>query len=318
MNDLIRQFTHKIASQLRQISDVTMSEEEGEIALKKRKLIIHAGTPKTGTTSVQAYLSKKQRKLRGRGILYPHNLEASDNPGAPTHQWFEKNLVSTHVENFIANVSNVVSQIKTDTHTVILSSEGIYNYWWDFPEASKDLLRELAKLFDVKLWVWFRDPVSFVESYYKQCIRNPQVTSNPCYGKDLSLNEMLDIPWFVQHLDYQGFVTQTRMIFGQNSVSAYEYKGDIVKQVSTLLGLATAHDNPTPRQNISLNDATIALLRTINHYDVKAKDKELLMPLIKDINNIMDRYTSQCVTDEIAKQRVLSLVKSVTFCSIDP
>jgi len=41
----------------------------------KLKLIIHAGTPKTGTTSLQTYLHKKQRKLRGKGILYPHNLD---------------------------------------------------------------------------------------------------------------------------------------------------------------------------------------------------------------------------------------------------
>ena len=108
------------------------------------------------------------------------------------------------------------------------------------------------------------------------------------------------------------------MIFGENSVSPFEYKGDIVKQVSTLLGLATAHDNPTPRQNTSLNQASITLLRAINHYDVEAKDKELLMPLIKDINSIMDRYTNQCVTDETAKQRVLSLVNPVTFSRTHP
>ena len=46
------------------------------------KLIIHVGTPKTGTTSLQTYLDKKQRKLRGKGILYPHNLEKSQNPTA--------------------------------------------------------------------------------------------------------------------------------------------------------------------------------------------------------------------------------------------
>ncbi|GGZ68613.1 sulfotransferase family protein [Paraglaciecola chathamensis] len=313
MDDQIGRFTQVITAQLKQSGHGSAHD-----STKKIKLIIHVGTPKTGTTSVQTYLSKKQRKLRTKGILYPHNLEVSNNPGAPTHHWFEKNLVSTHVDNFIANVSNVITQIKSETHTVILSSEGIYNYWWDFPEASKNLLGELAKLFDVKLWVWFREPVSFMQSYYKQCIRNPKVASNPCYGKDLSFNEMLDIPWFAQHLDYQGFVTQARMIFGENSVSAFEYKGDIVKQVSTLLGLATAHDNPTPRQNTSLNQASITLLRAINHYDVKAKDKELLMPLIKDINSIMDRYTNQCVTDETAKQRVLSLVNPVTFSRTHP
>ena len=50
------------------------------------KLIIHVGTPKTGTTSIQTYLDKKQGKLRRKGILYPHNIESLRNSTAPKHQ----------------------------------------------------------------------------------------------------------------------------------------------------------------------------------------------------------------------------------------
>ncbi|MFT6723729.1 MAG: hypothetical protein ACJARN_000580, partial [Arenicella sp.] len=160
---------------------------------RKLTLVIHAGTPKTGTTSIQTYLDKKQRKLRGKGILYPHNLEKVQNPTAPKHQWLEKNLVTTHLQHLLENFDNIISQVKNDTHTIILSSEGIYNYWWDFPDQSKSILSELAKLFDIEIWVWFRQPLAFIESYYKQCIRNPQIASNGCYGKDLSFAEMLDI-----------------------------------------------------------------------------------------------------------------------------
>lgn len=54
---------------------------------RRLKLILHVGTPKTGTTSVQSYLDKKQRKLRSKGILYPNRFH---NPDAPKHQWFER------------------------------------------------------------------------------------------------------------------------------------------------------------------------------------------------------------------------------------
>jgi len=97
----------------------------------KLQFIIHAGTPKTGTTSIQTYLDKKQSKLRRKGVLYPHNLDKVQNPTAPKHHWFEKNLVSSHVEFFVENFKNIISQIQENTHTIILSSEGIYNYWWD-------------------------------------------------------------------------------------------------------------------------------------------------------------------------------------------
>jgi len=251
-----------------------------QLKIQKIKLIIHVGTPKTGTTSLQTYLDKKQRKLRGKGILYPHSLEKLKNTTAPKHQWFEKNLVTANLESFLENFKNIISQVKKDTHTIILSSEGIYNYWWDFPEESKETLCELSKLFDIEVWVWFREPFAFIESYYKQCIRNPKIESNPCYGKDLSFAEMLEFKWFSRHLNYQGFVTECQTLFGENNVSVFNYEADVVQEVMQKLGLATLHDNPTPRKNKSLNSVSIELLRMINHYDVKAKDKELLRCLI--------------------------------------
>ncbi len=284
-----------------------------QLKIKKLKLIIHAGTPKTGTTSLQTYLDKKQRKLRGKGILYPHNLDEIQNPAAPRHQWFEKNLVTTNLQSLLANFKNIISQVKKDTHSIILSSEGIYNYWWDFPEESKDILGELSKLFDVEVWVWFREPLGFIESYYKQCIRNPQVESNPCYGKDLSFAEMLNIEWFAQHLNYQGFVSECHTLFGENTVSAFKYQGDVVQEVIQKLGLATVHDNPTPRQNNSLNSASIKLLRTINHYDIKAKDKELLMPHLKEINGILASYANDTLIDAESRKRVLKVSRPIKF-----
>ncbi|HEC60431.1 hypothetical protein LCGC14_0581510 [marine sediment metagenome] len=277
------------------------------------KLIIHAGTPKTGTTSIQSYLDKKQSKLRRKGILYPHNHKSLNNPNAPKHQWFEKNLVTTHVENFLENLRNIMSQVKQETHTIILSSEGIYNYWWDFPDESKDMLAELAKHLDVEIWAWFREPLDFIENYYKQCIRNPQVENNPCYGKDLSFAEMLDIKWFSQHLDYQGFIDECQIVFGQNKVLAFEYKGDVIQQVMEKLGLPTTSVNAYPRYNKSLNTASIAVLRTLNQYDIKAKDKERLMPYLREINNIVENYAEETLIDVISRARVLKMANTIKF-----
>ena len=153
----------------------------------------------------------------------------------------------------------------------------------------------------------------FIESYYKQCIRNPQIENNLCYGKDLSFAEMLDIEWFSQHLNYQGFVTECQVLFGKNNVSAFKYEGDVVQKVIQKLGLATPHDSPTPRQNKSLNSTSIALLRTINQYNINAKDKELLMPHLKKINGILENYANVTLIDEESRKRVLKLSSSIKF-----
>ncbi len=284
---------------------------------KPLKLIIHAGTPKTGTTSLQTYLEKRQQKLRTKGILYPHNLEKIQNTDAPKHHWFEKNLITYHQENFLKNFKNILSQVKENTHTIFISSEGIYNYWWDFPDESKQILKELKTLFNVEMWVWFREPLAFIESYYKQCIRNPQVDSNPCYGKSLSFAEMLEIEWFSRHLDYQGFVTECQALFGKDTISVLKYQGDVVQEVIKKLGLATPHDNPTPRQNQSLNSASIELLKTVNRYNIKAKDKTLFVQHLKVLNKILDDYanngTTETFIDEHSKKKVLELTRAIEF-----
>lgn len=309
-------FANELAELLKPINQLLEQSLEPSLAQlkgQKLKLIIHVGTPKTGTTSLQTYLDKNQRKLRGKGILYPHNLEKIQNPNAPRHQWFDKNLVTAHLEHLLENFKNIISQVKEDTHTIILSSEGIYNCWWDFPEESKGFLAELGKLFDTEVWVWFREPLGFIESYYKQCIRNPQIASNPCYGKDLTFREMLDVQWFAQHLNYQGFVDECQALFGKNNVSVFKYEGDVVKEVMQKLGLATPHDNSPPRLNKSLNSPSVALLRTINQYDIKAKDKALLMPHLKEINAVFDRYINDTLIDEESRKRVLKLSSPVKF-----
>jgi len=268
------------------------------------KLIIHVGTPKTGTTSFQVYLDNKQRKLKKLGILYPNR---SHNPDAPKHQWLEKNLVRTHSQNLLDNFKGVLNDVDENTHTILLSSEGIYNHWWDFPIESKTLLLEISKLFEVNIWIWFREPLGFAESFYKQCMRNPAVESIDCYGKDLSFAEILKDPWFSKHLDYMSFVNECDSLFGESAVSLFEYQQDTVRTVSQLLGLSTQHDNPTPRKNMSMNDTTAELYRVVNRLHLSAKEKEKLVPHLQELDLVLTPFknkTNKSLIDDESEAKI--------------
>lgn len=274
---------------------------------EKLKLILHAGTPKTGTTSLQVYLTKKQRKLRHKGILYPN---CTHNTDAPKHQWFEKNLVRIHPQNFLDNFVQILKEVDENTHTILLSSEGIYNHWWDFTEESNQLLKALNKHFEINVWVWFRDPLDFAESFYKQCLRNPVIQSITCYGKDLSFAETLADPWFKKRLDYMGFINDCEKLFGDSSVTVFKYQEDTVQIVSQLLGLSTPHDNPTPRQNPSMNNLTADLYRVLNRLNLSAKDKEKFVPHVKTLNAEIKPYLSRIdldLIDEKSKEEIIQM-----------
>ncbi len=257
---------------------------------RRLKLILHVGTPKTGTTSVQVYLDKKQRKLRSKGILYPNRFH---NPNAPKHQWFERNLVSANAESLLDNFKDILNHVEEHTHTILLSSEGIYNHWWDFPDESKALLLELNSLFDVEIWAWFREPLAFAESFYKQCMRNPQVDNIACYGRDLSFAEVLEDPWFSQHLDYIGFVNECDALFGKASVTLFDCKADTVATVIQRLGLTTPNDNPTPRKNNCMNSVTAELYRVVNRLPLSAKEKENIVPYVNELDAALTPYSNR-------------------------
>ena len=291
-----------------------MNNKEFEIELAKLlepiqqplKLILHVGTPKTGTTSLQVYLDKKYSMLKKKGILYPKRTHNSD---APTHQWFEKNLVRTHPQNLLDNFKGILSEVDENTHTILLSSEGIYNRWWDFPTESKALLTVLNELSDVNIWVWFKEPLIFAEDFYKQCMRNPLVKDIPCYGKDLSFAEVLKDPWFKQRLDYMGFVNECDQIFGKSSISIFECNTDTVQTVRELLGIATPHDSPAPRKNKSLNAITTELYRIINRLELSAKEKEKIVPHMHEINTALTSYAARSNESLIDKESRDEIIK---------
>ncbi len=274
---------------------------------RRLKLILHVGTPKTGTTSIQVYLDKKQRKLRLKGILYPNRFH---NPNAPKHQWFERNLVSGNAESLVDNFTDIINHVEEHTHTILLSSEGIYNHWWDFSQESKALLLELNNLFNVEIWAWFRDPLVFAESFYKQCLRNPQVDHISCYGRDLSFAEVLADPWFSRHLDYMDFVNECDDLFCKESVSVFNCQTDTVKTVINRLGLTTPHDNPTPRKNNCMNTVTAELYRVINRLPLTAKEKEKIVPSINELDAALTPYSSRendSLIDDESRERIINM-----------
>lgn len=214
-------------------------------------------------------------------------------------------------DELLSNIKKVMNDVDNNTHTIFLLTEGIFNHWWDFPKESKSLLAGLTNCFDVEIWVWLRDPLSFAESYYKQNLKNPQIPNINCYGRDVSVLEMTKNKCFMRHFDYLGFLYECEELFGKNNVKAFEYDGDIIDSVCSKLDLSIQVNQATPRKNTGLSAATTNLLRIINRYPLSPADKQQILPHINKLNEILSIYSSESLIDEECRNKILEITALV-------
>lgn len=256
---------------------------------KRYKLVLHAGTPKTGTTSLQSFLNTNNKILQEEGYLYSQiNLH----PSPSKHQWIVSNLLSENFDELIENFEKVYQEaVVSDCHTIILSTEGIYNHWWDYSYDAKLILNVLSEFFNISIWIFFRNPQSFMQSFYKQNLKNPQLESVSCYGKNISLEEMLRDRWFYKHLDYLEFIYECELLFSEKSIKVFTYSKDIIKDVCTELGVNIEHKE-THRENVGFSSLSIEILRVINQYNLSASDKSKILIDLSQCDSILQKYSS--------------------------
>lgn len=254
------------------------------IGERKRRLVLHAGTPKTGTWSLQHHLGMNRDTLADHGLWYP---EPSDTP-EPKHQQINDLLMWGDEEAFASYIVGALRDMPDETHTIVFTTEGIFNHWWDYKPRVKGALRHLAALFDFDLCVWFRQPERFAASLYAQYLTNPPSRNAPrnVYGRDIGFAEALADPWFRRHLDYLGFYLEAQQLFGRNRVSAFRYAGDTVQtffEYYGVSGLSPLHS----RRNPSLSRPGLEFVRAANSADLERDDRARVIELIHEIQSIV-------------------------------
>jgi len=270
---------------------------------KKVKIILHVGTPKTGTTSLQLYLYENKKLLNENGYSYPNVFNVE-----PKHQWMITNLLEENFINFCFNLSECYYDIKNNIHTIILSSEGIFNHWYDFSDTAKSFLALLAKMFNITVYCWFRDQVSYTESYYKQVLKNPQMKHVKCYGKNLSIAELLQDKWFLNHLDYYKFAYECSKIFKKDNIRLFNYKSQVINEFLESLNISIC-EIVSKKENIGLSDISCNLLKSINNYNIKIEKKTEILRNLTKIDAILAEYT----TTKIISEEEMKYIKKITY-----
>ncbi len=150
----------------------------------KKRLILHIGTDKTGSTFIQNTLFNNRAKLMEHGVYYPESFVA--NHSIPFHSIFrKKKSIDFHVMNYYnctkkEEVSEKLEKQKKlwielfeifnanpNLHTFIISGEALCHNM-----QVKETYEFVSKHFDkVDIFGYFREVTSFVNSLTKHKIR---------------------------------------------------------------------------------------------------------------------------------------------------
>lgn len=277
---------------------------------KKIKLVMHVGTPKTGTTSIQHFLFDNRKKIVKTGILYPNVVNKHDT--VPKHQWIVDALLDCNVSLLIDKFTMVMKQVDKNTETIFLSTEGIFNHWYTYTQESKSYLAVLSNYFDVHYWVCYRKPTSFFSSFYKQLLKNPQIPSIESYGKSLSLLEMMEDPWFVRHIDYDGFLYELETLVPRSKIKIFAYNKDIVSSFCHELGITLENTDKT-RENTGLCRTSIEILKIINRFPTSIEQKRECLDLVNQLEKTLSLFPQKETEedDENAKELITLLSENV-------
>ena len=268
---------------------------------RQRRLILHAGTPKTGTSSLQQHLGTHRRQLAEQGWWYPQPSDTA----MPKHQQLNVLLRRGDSRSFAAYVEAALRDMPDSAHTVVFTTEGIFNHWWDYQPWAKAMLRHLAALFDFELCVWFRPPASFATALYAQNVGNPATVDETrhVYGRDIDFADALADSWFRRHLDYLGFLHEVRLLFGANRVRVFAFGEDTVQTFIDEYGVPLPPEHG--RRNLSLRNIGIEMTRVAKRVEMSRDEHDRVKALVREIDDILGERSGPFRLNSVEHDAVL-------------
>jgi hypothetical protein len=189
------------------------------------RLILHVGTHKTGTTSIQKVLHDHARYLKTYGLYYPSSLYYR---GARGHLKFSHD-VARDTEQSRRNAHAFVQRIKKNANSAdvtLLSSEALYRHVLGTEDVSSMIqdnylvgrqsyvnhLAELLVDFDVEVVIYCRDYEYFLSWLYRTFVKSGGWQGSASDFKNK----------FFDHFAYERQFEIFRSVFPRLTIHSYE------------------------------------------------------------------------------------------------
>ena len=163
------------------------------------KTVLHIGTEKTGTTTLQRFLSENRRALRARGIAFTSSCGMQNNRDIAAYairdlEFNDGHLIQLGIRDldgkqaFRASVNErfgeEITNLRPTSHTVIISSEHLQSRLTTPGEL--ETLKTFLQLHGLEVTtvlVYLRDPAATIWSLYSTALRNGSTAEPPTSPK---------------------------------------------------------------------------------------------------------------------------------------
>lgn len=259
-----------------------------------KRLIIHIGAPKTGSTALQKFLFDSRLELEKEGLLYPdvslrgfghHDLAFLVGGGYP--DW------ATSQDKSLEELTSDLSK-KTSRHngTIILSSEDFYLF--PAPEKLKEVL-VAANIYtesDTKIIMYLRRQDEAHESWYNQRIKAQGYTGTI----EDSIEDSKEL-W-----DYKKNVGLWADTFGAENLVLRTYQdgnlinNDIIADFFHTFDInANIGESTSLNYNLRINRDILEFQRTINKLPLSYVEKRTFH---KDLIDLTNSNPTTCAFDD--------------------
>ncbi len=264
------------------------------------ELILHIGTPKTGTTALQQFFFKNRKRLASHSVIFPSFTKQPKTPLAMNgivlnrycQRLSEGRNPSVGIANLEANLRKL-SKLLASNERVLLSDETIYNNSNKSHETTSPYWPTMARILDeagaddVTVVVYLRRQDDWASSHWRQRAKSG-------YGAD-SFAAHLNDPQTGHRMNYAGTIEAIERAFGNAVhivVRRYDRKmfegGDIYHDFCLAAGIPwdDGYRLPDAAANTSLSLDVAEALRT---FQDAAPPKtplrtDVLIPLARELS----------------------------------
>ncbi|MGQ8364618.1 glycosyltransferase family 61 protein [Glaciecola sp. 1036] len=224
-----------------------------------KRIVIHVGPPKTGSSAIQFFFNENRNLLEKNGVLYPKHPFDKNKISSGNARAICKNDSNGRLELDIRKLNKVVKNFRTNDafHTLFLSSESFFRIM--------DSIIEFIP--EVEIIGFIRNPVEFQLSIYNQSVKRHSNTEK------LNVRKILDFSqWdkFLQLKERKGNFKLFTFLY-----KSYNEPGNIVEDVLSVLKLNGKIKLEKQQINISYSFESLEIKRYLNGFDITAIQQEL-------------------------------------------